>query len=147
MQVWRLALRAHADLSGEGARIVGGRWNSPGHPMLYTSADAALALLEVRVHLDLPFDLLPDDFVLIRIETGLLAIEAMPLPSTSAECRQAGDQWLAEKRTPLLRVPSAVIAFSSNILINPRHPDSRTVSITAIEAYHFDPRLRTDGTP
>ncbi len=65
MRLWRLTRAVHADLSGEGARRFGGRWNSPGRPLVYTAAEAALTVLEVRVHLDLPFELLPDDYVLL----------------------------------------------------------------------------------
>src|SRR4051812_3925818 len=38
------------DLSGNGAAIAGGRWNPVGMPALYTSLNAATAVLEVRVH-------------------------------------------------------------------------------------------------
>ncbi|MHB8148190.1 MAG: RES domain-containing protein, partial [Vulcanimicrobiaceae bacterium] len=33
-------------LSGEGARLYGGRWNTPGVAALYASSSLALALLE-----------------------------------------------------------------------------------------------------
>jgi len=56
---WRLCRAPFADLSGEGARLYGGRWNSSGRAMVYAAGDAALAVLEVRVHLDLPPDLVP----------------------------------------------------------------------------------------
>src|SRR4051812_20125146 len=38
------------DLSGEGARRFGGRWNSAGNPVLYTSLSISLALLELLIH-------------------------------------------------------------------------------------------------
>ena len=61
MELWRLCRRAHADLTGEGAHRVGGRWNNPGRPVVYLAEHPALAALEVPVHLDVPFDLLPVD--------------------------------------------------------------------------------------
>ena len=61
-------LAPFADLSGEGARLYGGRWNSSGRAMVYAASDAALAVLEVRVHLDLPPDLIPDDYVLLKLD-------------------------------------------------------------------------------
>ncbi len=146
MRIWRVAKRAFADLSGEGARLVGGRWNSPGRPMVYAAAEASLALLEVRAHLDLPFDLVPDDFVFMEIETGSAEVEDMALPPAAAECLHNGDRWLTEGRTPLLRVPSVVVSFSSNVLINPRHPGSRDVSIAALHPFQFDRRLWSSGT-
>ena len=66
--VWRICRRPFADLSGEGARLYGGRWNAPGRPLIYAAETAALAVLEVRVHLDLDWDMLPDDYVLVAID-------------------------------------------------------------------------------
>ena len=62
MLAWRLCREPFADLNGHGARQYGGRWNSPGRPLVYAASAAALAVLEVRVHLDLPFELLPEYF-------------------------------------------------------------------------------------
>lgn len=68
MIAWRLCRRPYAVLDGEGARRFGGRWNSPGRPLVYLADHPALAALEVRVHLDLPFDLLPSDYVLMQVD-------------------------------------------------------------------------------
>ena len=52
MIVFRLAKKQYTHkLSGEGAELYGGRWNSVGTPMLYTSESRSLALLELAVHL------------------------------------------------------------------------------------------------
>lgn len=137
---WRIARAVYADLSGYGALITGGRWNSPGRPVVYSAADASLAVLEVRVHLDLPPDLLPDDYVLIRIEAAApLAIERVDtLPS---DPRAFGDTWLATGRSAALDVPSAIVPESRNILINPAHPDARTFQIVDTRPFGFDSRL------
>ena len=74
---WRISRAAFADLSGTGARLYGGRWNSPGRAMIYAAEAAALAVLEVRVHLDLTPDLLPDDYVLTGIALDGLAVETL----------------------------------------------------------------------
>ena len=140
MRAWRLARRPYADLSGEGARRAGGRWNSPGLPLVYLAAEASLALLEVRVHLDLPLDMLPDDYIYLEVELGDLPIEDAGLGASADECRQAGDEWLASLRTPLMRVPSAIVPHSRNILLNPRHP-AAAASIAATYPCVFDPRL------
>jgi RES domain-containing protein len=52
-------LTRHPDLSGEGGRLNAARWHSAGRPIVYTAESDALAILEVRVNLDLAFDLLP----------------------------------------------------------------------------------------
>ena len=59
MLAWRLCRAPFTDLTGEGARRYGRRWNRPGRPMVYAASSAALAVLEIRVHLDLPPELLP----------------------------------------------------------------------------------------
>ena len=60
----RLAREPFQDLDGEGARLHGGRWNSVGTPVVYTSSTLALAVLEMLVHVD-PEDL-PKDLVALR---------------------------------------------------------------------------------
>jgi RES domain-containing protein len=140
MDLWRLCRRPHADLSGEGARIFGGRWNSPGRPVVYLAEHPALAALEVRVHLDLPFELLPLDFVLMRVRLpdGLISeIASVSGPETVA----TGDAWLIDGRSVALRVPSVLLPYAWNVLLNPRHPKIASASIDSIEAFHFDPRL------
>lgn len=141
MKAWRLARKVHADLGGEGARLTGGRWNSPGQPAVYMASEASLALLEVRVHLDLPLELLPDDYVYMEIELGDLAVEDAALPPSEEECRDIGDQWLASFRTALLRVPSIIVPFSSNLILNPKHPDAGRAKLAQLHDCLFDPRL------
>lgn len=141
MLAWRLCREPFADLGGDGARLYGGRWNSPGRPLVYMAATAALAVLEVRVHLDLPLELVPDDYVLVTIDLGDLAIEALEtLPGAP---RDLGDLWLSEARTPLLRVPSLVVPESANLLLNPRHPDAAGARSRGQRRFVFDPRLWT----
>lgn len=64
MRVVRLCTRKHAGLDGEGARLLGGRWNSPGRAAVYTASCGALAALEYMVHLTR----LPANMLLLRIE-------------------------------------------------------------------------------
>lgn len=45
---------AASALNGEGARLYGGRWNSPGRAMVSLSTSRALAALELLVHLTTP---------------------------------------------------------------------------------------------
>lgn len=52
MRGWRLATTLHAPLTGEGAALRGGRWNSIGVSVVYASTHLSLALVELLVHLD-----------------------------------------------------------------------------------------------
>ncbi|MGD0430356.1 MAG: RES family NAD+ phosphorylase [Acetobacteraceae bacterium] len=141
MDVWRLCRRPYADLSGDGARIFGGRWNSPGRPVVYFSEHPALAALEVRVHLDLPFELLPDDFVLMQVSLPNRLISGLGETVLAERTVAAGDAWVAERRSAALRVPSVLIPNAWNILLNPHHPNAGQVRIVGLEPFDFDPRL------
>lgn len=141
MRLWRICRRPYADLSGEGARLFGGRWNSPGRPVVYTAETAALAVLEVRVHLDLTWDLLPADFVLVRIETGKRGKTPIKAAAKATDEVAYGDAWLHSLRSPLLRVPSAIVPESRNVLINPLHPDAASIAVASIRSFKFDQRL------
>lgn len=48
---YRVCRRIYARLDGEGSRKVGGRWNSPGRPVVYMAQSVALAVLENLVHM------------------------------------------------------------------------------------------------
>ena len=153
MRVWRLARRAHGALDGEGARQWGGRWNSPGRPVVYCSRLLSLAALEYLVHLNpmlAPEDLtafaldLPDDVGERLAEAELPAGWGRRVAAT----REIGDRWLAAGRSPLLIVPSAVLPAALvpeevNVLINPAHPDAGALQVAEVRAFSFDPRLLT----
>jgi RES domain-containing protein len=139
MIAWRISRAPFADLSGTGARLYGGRWNSPGRALIYAAETAALAVLEVRVHLDLAPDLLPDDYVLTGIACDGLGVET--LDSLPPDPLSFGDQWLAEVRTPILRVPSFIVPESFNLLLNPAHPDAAALRQASQRPFRFDQRL------
>ena len=139
MLAWRLCRAPFADLSGEGARRYGGRWNTRGRALVYAAETAALAVLEIRVRLDLPPELLPDEYVLVTINLAALAVETVA--DIPEHPRQYGDDWTSSQRTPVLRVPSAIIPESCNLLLNPAHGQAGEASIAAIRPFTFDARL------
>jgi RES domain-containing protein len=138
-EAWRLCRQPHADLSGEGARLWGGRWNSPGRPVVYLADHPALAVLEVRVHLDLPLELLPDDYVLVRIR--LPDEPPSVIREAPSDAKSASDTWLRTGDTVTLLVPSALVPFAHNLLFNPRHQRAAEAAIISTTAFRFDPRL------
>lgn len=136
-------------LSGEGARMSGGRWNSPGLPVVYTSSSLSLATLEVLVHLEDPELLanlfswipleIPDDLV-ERLDPATLPPEWLsdePGPAS----RSAGDGWLKSRRSAALAVPSVVTPGEWNFLLNPVHPDFPKIQPGPARAFRPDPRL------
>jgi RES domain-containing protein len=137
--LWRLCRRPHADLSGEGGRLYSGRWHRAGTPVIYTAAEPSLAVLEVRVNLDLPFELLPEDYVLVCIDSGNAAVEVVP--AMPEDPRAFGDAWLRERRSALLSVPSVIVPQARNVLINPAHAAAREARILDVAPFAFDARL------
>jgi RES domain-containing protein len=138
IEAWRLCRRHHADLTGEGARIAGGRWNRRGRSVVYLAEHPALAVLEVRVHLDLPLDLLPDDYVLARIQ---LPDEPPAVPADTPNPQEAGAIWLRDGATAVLRVTSSLVPHAHNLLLNPRHRRAAEASVASLTPFRFDRRL------
>lgn len=143
MIVYRLCKAVHAPLDGEGARLWGGRWNSPGRPMIYAAASPSLAVLEVLVHLDLPAELIPDNMVLLTIDVpdDTTFDQIAITPTDNHACRQAGDTFLIAGTALGLKVPSIVVPQETNLLLNVRHDDMARVMVVANEPFVFDPRL------
>ena len=136
---WRLTRAIHADLKGEGARRYGGRWNSPGLAVVYFADHPALAVLEVRVHLDLPPHLLPEDYSLMRV--GLPDGSVEELKDLPEAPRERGDAWLLSTRSAVLIVPSVIVPGARNLLLNPLHPTAPNAQVLATDSFRFDTRL------
>ena len=149
-QAWRILKGRHVEgaFDGEGARLYGGRWNSPGVPAVYASESRALATLEVLAGLQtntpLPgYVLLPvefDDSLVLTLELDEVPADwkqSPPAPST----QQLGDNWIARGESAVLRVPSALVPKESNYVLNPRHSDFSAVRIGKPEPLSMDPRL------
>ena len=145
MIVYRIAKAALCDLSGEGARLYGGRWNSPGRPMIYTASAPSLALLELLVHLDLDLGLLPDDYRLLAINVpDASAIETLSeTPPSLLACAVLGDDFLNRRAALALDVSSVIVPQERNLLINPAHPEAAAVRVMSNEAFPIDRRLVT----
>lgn len=125
-----------------------GRWHYAGQPVLYLTESAAAALLEVCVHT--AANDVPPDFTLLRIEGPELKASSIgpdELPSgwqtQLAITRDRGTNWLREGKTALLRVPSAIVPHTANMLLNPLHRDAKRLRIVEALTYPFDPRIKS----
>lgn len=116
---------------------------------MYCAPNPAGALLQALVHAEVDIEDLPVSFRYLEIEApGTLGVEDVDastlarswrtdLPAT----RRAGDRWLHSGRTALLRVPSAIVPETWNILINPRHAESAQARVVRTHNHGLDPRL------
>lgn len=150
MIVYRIAkARRISDLSGIGAKLYGGRWNNKDTGIVYTSESRSLATVEYLVHV--PMSIIPRDLSIASIEipnlikrkdvlAGNLPKDWRDYPSPP-DLAEIGTKWALLNETLLLRVPSAVVENEFNILINPRHPNMKRITISKIEQFRFDKRL------
>lgn len=134
------------DLSGKGAEIAGGRWNSKGNAALYTGQSIALCVTEIAVHI--PLGILPKDYKLVHIEIpDDVFFEPKRLPKQwntfphPDSTQKIGDKFLRENAFLFMKVPSAAVQGEFNYIINPRHAGFEKVSIKKIEKFTFDDRL------
>ncbi len=150
VRTWRIVKRKYAKTAflGEGARIFGGRWNSPGFPVVYTAESQSLATLEILVHLE-SFDLLRRYVVAkVEIDESLISeLDSSRLPRgwradpSPAKNRAIGDNWLKSGASAVLQAPSAIIPAERTFLLNPRHRDFSRLRFGTFSAFRFDSRL------
>ena len=145
---WRLVKARHARTAfdGEGARLYGGRWNSPATRMVYTAATPSLAVLEILVHLHATAPL--GGYVLIEAQVPESLIEeparlpadwrVMPAPGST---RRMGDEWIRTGRSAAWAVPSVISPSERLILLNPAHRDFARVRLGRPRPFLLDPRL------
>jgi RES domain-containing protein len=139
---WRVTRAPFADLSGTGAKLYGGRWNSPGTSAVYLSEHPALCLLEIFVNLGINQRTIPIDYVLMTVVVpDSLLTESAPSGIPFGQEAKFGDAWIAARRTPVLWVPSVVMPQSYNLVVNPEHPASAAVFVRDITPFQIDPRL------
>lgn len=146
MLLYRIADERYGAESGEGARLYGGRWNSPGRAVIYACTTYAGAMLEKLVHTGRQ---IPRHQVCVTfsVPEALKIIELQPgrIRGWEAEnckvSRRAGDAWLSAQASAILLVPSVVFAVERNALINSAHPQARRVRVQSIEPVRWDERL------
>lgn len=153
LKAYRIVKRKFAGtaFSGEGARLYGGRWNSPGLAVVYTSSTIALAVLEWRAHLT-QWPAPPVMIIEIEFSSGLMTCAArlpnnwrqLPAPKANSA---VGDNWVKSGKSAVLQLPSAVVPEEFNYLLNPAHPDFGKIVRGKPRRLNVDPRLGPLATP
>ena len=149
---WRIVKRKYqtAVLSGEGARLGGGRWNYPGVPVVYASETLSLAALELFVHFvrkDITISrslvaipvILPEDVAItdISLRDLLADWDSSPPPDST---KGVGTKWVKEGSSVVLRVPSAIIPEEHNYVMNPGHADFSKITAGPPRPFSLDAR-------
>lgn len=139
---------ATSALDGEGARLYGGRWNSPGVAAVYLAESRALAALEILVHA--PREALRLNWSVIELEIPDSFIERAPLSKlpeswrsqpSSHPAQTLGSRWLRDYRNLALLLPSVVVPEENSLLLNPLHPALRDLKPSKPRTFSFDSRL------
>ena len=131
------------------ARLYGGRWNSPGNSVVYTAGSISLATLELLVHLDSTATLPSYSICSVDFDVSLVEVldparlrsnwHQSPRP---IELQVLGDNWISNRSSAVLQVPSAIVGDESNYLINPTHRDFVKLVFGKMKPFKLDSRLR-----
>ncbi|MCP3403043.1 RES family NAD+ phosphorylase [Bradyrhizobium sp. CCGB20] len=150
MRIWRIS--NFDDLSGIGGLKADGRWHDRGRHVVYAADHPASALLEVMVHLEIDVEDLPTSYQLLGIDVpddlavgtvGLTDIEKIS-PDWVDDPRVTRGllrPWFVDARTAMVSVPSVIVPFSQNYIINPRHKDAARIRVSHVARYPHDQRL------
>lgn len=148
MIVYRFAAEIYKeDISGNGAKLFGGRWNNKGIPVLYASNHISLSVLELLVHnkdyssfkapylisIDIPASIVPAIMNVAQLQPDW--------QQNTEYTRWMGDQFLKVNNSLILQVPSSIIPQEHNFLINPAHADIKKVKIVSATLFELDKRL------
>ncbi|KDR25049.1 hypothetical protein BG57_32015 [Caballeronia grimmiae] len=132
--------------------LVGGRFNSPGRPVIYGALNFAGAMLEVLVHARI--GKVPKHHVWVEAEApddaSIERVGADDLPAgwdapDAQVARRFGDRWIEEARSAILIVPSVVARAECNAVVNPAHPDAARLVVSAPQPVVWDQRLFASG--
>jgi RES domain-containing protein len=146
MRLWRIT--RFPGLDGAGGILASARWHSRPRPVIYAAEHPALAMAEVLVHMRLDVSAIPLTLrlVAIDIEKGAKRSKPPEVPSgwqaNHSATQALGNTWLDARSSLLMPVPSALIAHSTNWLINPLHPQGSThLSEVDLGPFWIDPRF------
>ena len=150
---WRIADPAFSQstsqmMSGEGAFLAGGRWNSKGTRVIYLGSSLAQAAMELLVHLGTPQIL--NAFLKMEVRFDASLVQSIDLadlpenwltPSMASSVQAVGDEWVESQSSLILQVPSAAVLGEYNYLFNPVHSDASKAEFSPITPFNYDSRL------
>jgi RES domain-containing protein len=150
LKAWRIVKAKHAGnaFDGEGTRLFGSRWSSPGVRVVFASESLSLATLEILVHIQSSSILvsyvtftveIPENFVQ-DLDRSLIPKGWRNYPP-SFQTQTIGDNWAASASSVILRVPSAIVIHEHNFLLNPLHDDFSKLAIAGPKQLDVDPRV------
>ncbi len=146
MKLWRLCREPHVALDGAGAKKFGGRYSSPGRPVVSLASEPGLAVLIALRYL-MPDKLEAETDYILGWTSFDAEPERVPDDLSSPAITAYVDNWLESRRSLMAAVRSKVLPEADVILFNPLHPDATHVSplvtrpFSFIECLHRPPML------
>ena len=149
MELFRICKEDYANaLTSSGSA---NRWNKRGQYVIYAGSSRSLSTLELVVHRGaivpsfsykvMVISLADDDSLVKQIRLNELPDNWRTL-AAYATLQQMGSAWYASHETLALKVPSAVIPYEHNYIVNTEHPAfNQAVKLIRTEDYFGDSRL------
>ena len=144
MRLYRIIKTKYAhDLTGDGAKLSGGRWKHAGIPCIYLAASRALSLLEYAAHASM--DTLPPTLSFTTLEVPDNSIRQLSVKELPAgwlkrpHCiasQDIGSAFLTKNDHLLLQLPSVIIEQEFNYLLNTMHPLISAVKIAEVAKFN-----------
>lgn len=122
------------------------RWHTKGRRIVYLAETPAGSLVEVLVHLEVDLSSPPLGMKILKVDASDASSVSLESLKAGWErdldfTRAMGDDWLRAKSSALLRVPSAIVPETMNVLLNPEHPDAGRVRVLSADDFGLDERL------
>jgi RES domain-containing protein len=150
MHFYRFGLKKFiGDLSGQGAKIYGGRWNAVGNAMLYSSFSPSLAMLEFACNASGITKTIQTSLLTLKLDSKVkieiitlndLPVNWQQVPSPDS-LKVIGNNWLKSNKTLAMKVPSAIMPLECNLLINSLHKDFFKLEIENFVDMNIDSRI------
>ena len=149
MEVFRISKEIYAsELLASGSA---NRWNLKGQQVIYTGSSRSLSTLELIVHMGvvvpseryrvMVISIADDDYLQKQIHIKDLPPDWRTFGAYST-LQKLGSEWITSQESLVLKVPSAVILYEYNFIINTEHPEfSSKVKLVRTEEYFWDSRL------
>ncbi len=136
-------------LTGEGAKLHGGRWNKIGVPCIYTSESKSLSVLEYAANVrleEMPVSLsitvyeLPEkSWKEISVDQLPKNWQEVPIPE---ENKLMATELLQSLNILALKIPSIIIPSEYNFILNPLATKFETIKIVEVHNFTMDKRIK-----
>lgn len=127
------------------------RWNKDDEFVIYCSGTVSFSVLELVAHrnsIDISSDykLLSISLKIDKSDIEVITQNQLPKNWKSIKAypalQEIGSEWYSQQKSLILCVPSALVHWENNYLINTSHPDfKKKVSLLKTEDFIWDSRL------